>query len=155
MEVVSPDPEQAAPERGRWFGLDRLDGSALVTWCHATEDLDGLVARAREAGLDLGEIMEGSRRTAAGETLRWRMTDPWADRAGGVIPFFIDWGSSVHPGSMLRARCSFVGIEAEHPDSDVVRRWVDVLEVPMVVRNGVAPMLFATIRTPNGEVQIC
>ena len=35
MEVVSVDPDQPAPDRPRWFGLDTLETPRLVTWCAA------------------------------------------------------------------------------------------------------------------------
>lgn len=155
MEVVSPDPSQPAPDRPRWFGLDDLDGFRLVTWCQATSDLDGLVARAREAGLNLGAIREGRRRTEDGGVLSWRMTDPWADRAGGVLPFFIDWGESPHPGGMLEPQCALAGMAAEHPEVERVRTWVDLLGLELDVHRGPQPVLFATIRTPSGEVELC
>lgn len=155
MEVVSPDPSQPAPPRPRWFGLDHLEGFRLVTWCAAATDLESLVQRAHDAGLTLGSIREGQRRTESGEVLRWRMTDPWSDRAGGVLPFFIDWGDSPHPGGLLKPQCEYLGLAAEHPDADRVRRWVEVLGLEIDVHPGPQPVLFASIRTPTGEVELC
>lgn len=154
MEVVSVDPSQPSPARPRWFGLDTLDRPRLVTWCAAVHDLDGVVARGRAAGLDLGDPVQGSRRRPDGSVLAWSMTDPWADRAGGVIPFFIDWGDTVHPGTSLPAPCAFLGLRAEHPDPASVRAWCEALDLSLEVTRGDAARLIATIRTPHGVVEL-
>ena len=72
------------------------------------------------------------------------MTDPWADRAGGVIPFFIDWGETPHPGTVLPAACTFLDIRAEHPDAEQVRAWGSALGLDLDVTHGTAPRLVAT-----------
>ena len=154
MEVVSIDPEQPSPGRPRWFGLDTLDAPRLVTWCAAVDDLGALLERAQAAGLDLGEPMSGSRRRADGTLLTWRMTDPWADRAGGVIPFFIDWGETPHPGTVLSPECSFLGIRAEHPQADQVREWCSMLGLDIDVVRGEDVRLVATLDAPNGVVDL-
>ena len=154
MEVVSIDPSQPEPERPRWFGLDGLKTPRLITWCEAVDDLDWLLDQARTAGVDLGEPMEGSRRRDDGTILTWRMTDPWADRDGGVIPFFIDWGDSRHPGTVLAASCSFLSLRAEHPDADRVRGVCDALGLDIDVVRGDDVRLVATLDTPNGVVDL-
>lgn len=154
MEVVSIDRDQPPPERPRWFGLDALNAPRLVTWCAAAPDLDDLVERGRALGLDLGDPMSGSRRREDGSLLAWRMTDPWAERAGGVIPFFIDWGDTPHPGSVLAAQCSFLGLRARHPDAERVRRWCSALGVDIDVTRGDTVRLFATLDTPHGVVEL-
>jgi len=154
MEVVSFDPDQPAPDRPRWFGLDTLETPRLVTWCAAVTDLDDLVARARAVGVDLGEPMSGSRRREDGSRLAWRMTDPWAERAGGVIPFFIDWGNTPHPGTILPASCSFRKIRAEHPDAERVGECCRILGLDVDVAPGNEARLIATLDTPNGVVDL-
>jgi hypothetical protein len=154
MEVVSIDPEQPSPVRSRWFGLDTLDAPRLVTWCEAVDDLDRLLERARTVGIDLGEPMSGRRRREDGTLLTWRMTDPWAERAGGVIPFFIDWGDTPHPGTVLPTSCSFLGIRGEHPQADQVRDWCEALGLDIDVVRGEDVRLVATLDSPNGVVDL-
>ena len=154
MEVVGIDPNAPGPERGRWFGLDTLTRPRLVTWCAAVDDLDGFLARARVAGIDLGGPMIGSRRREDGTMLSWRMSDPWAGRAGGVLPFFTEWGSTPHPGTVLRAACTYQRIRAEHPDADRVRRWCETLGLDIDVTPGNDVRLIATLDTPNGLVDL-
>lgn len=154
LEVVSVDPDQPQPDRPRWFGLDDLREPRLVSWCSKSSDLDALVARGRAAGIELGDPVEGSRRRADGVELRWTFTDPWADRAGGVIPFFIDWGESEHPARSLPATCRFRGLRLEHPDASKVTGWLDALGLDMKVHRGHAARIVARIETPSGVVEL-
>ena len=159
MEVVSVDPEGPPPERERWFGLDALEVPRLVTWCAAVPtrvaaDLPSLIEAGRIAGVELGEIREGRRARADGSVLTWSMTDPWADRAGGVIPFFINWGDSPHPAERLSAAVRFTGVRVEHPDAERVATIMEALGLDTTVAEGHAPRVIATLETPNGTVDL-
>ena len=154
MEVVAIDPDQPAPSRPRWFGLDTLDRPRLVTWCARSSDLAGLVTRGREAGIDLGDPVHGSRERPDGSRFEWTFTDPWADRAGGVLPFFIDWATTEHPGRSLPALCTYRGLRIEHPDPASVRAWLETLGLDTPVTSAHAPRVFASIDTPNGLVEL-
>lgn len=154
LEVVSIDPGQPTPDRARWFGLDELTEARLVTWCARSPDLRALVERGREAGIDLGEAVEGSRQRPDGSRLEWTFSDPWADRAGGVVPFFIDWGDTRHPAADLPRACTLPGLRVEHPDPSRVGRWMRALGLETPVTHGEAPRVVATLGTPNGVVEL-
>ena len=154
MEIVSVDPDQPPPDRPRWFGLDTLLEPRLATWCVQSCDLEGLVERGLAAGIDLGVTSVGGRERPDGSTLSWTVTDPWADRASGVIPFFIDWGDTAHPGAGLSASCSFLDLRVEHPEAEEVARWMRVLGLDVPVVEGEAPRVIATIETPRGVVEV-
>lgn len=154
MEVVAIDPDQPAPDGPRWFGLDDIREPKLVTWCAKGSGLAELVTRGRAAGIDLGAPIEGSRERPDGTRLEWTFTDPWAERAGGVVPFFIDWGRTRHPAMDLSALCTFRGLRIEHPDPDAVRGWLDALALDTPVALAHAPGIFASIDTPNGLVEL-
>jgi len=154
MEVVAIDPDRPAPDGARWFGLDDLTSPRLVTWCAKGSRLERLAERGRAAGIELGAPMGGSRERPDGSRLEWTFTDPWAERAGGVIPFFIDWGTTAHPGLDLPALCTFLGLRIEHPDPIQVRLWLDALGLDTPVTSAHAPRVFASIETPNGLVEL-
>lgn len=155
LEIIAVDPEQPAPSRPRWFGVDDLTEPGLVTWCaKATHGLGPLIARGREAGLDLGEVVEGSRRRPDGSLLSWTFSDPWARRAGGVVPFFIDWGGSPHPSDDLPAVCTLHALRVEHPEPGRVEGWLGAVGLDMPVSEGDAPRVVASVETPNGIVEL-
>lgn len=154
MEVVAPDPDQPEPSGPRWFGLDDLPRRRLVSWCVKSADLLDTVERGRAAGIDLGELKTGGRVTPDGSRLAWTFSDPWADRAGGVIPFFIDWGDTSHPARSLGQPCTFQSVRLEHPDADMVRRWCTALALDVQVDTGERPAVIARIDSPNGLVEL-
>lgn len=155
LEIIAVDPEQRDPARPRWFGLDDLTEPTLVTWCaRASRSLERLIARGRRAGIDLGDAVEGSRRRPDGSLLSWTFSDPWAPRAGGVIPFLIDWGPSPHPSDDLPAVCSLHALRLEHPQPEDVRAWLAALGLDTPVSRGHAPRVVASLETLNGIVEL-
>ncbi|NNF11641.1 MAG: VOC family protein [Gemmatimonadetes bacterium] len=154
LEVVAPDPSQPAPSRPRWFGLDDLDTPRLASWCVRAGDLQEAIQAARRAGLDLGEPTSGSRKRPDGSTLSWTFTDPWLDRAGGVIPFCIDWAGSPHPSDTMPEECACLDVRVEHPRAAEVEPMLRALGLDTSVSNGHAPRLVARLQTPNGIVDL-
>ena len=69
LEIIGPDPDQPQPAGGRWFGIDRLTTSRIVTWAIRTADINGSVAAAKALGYDPGQPTSMSRRTDAGDVL--------------------------------------------------------------------------------------
>lgn len=92
LEVISIDPEAAAPESPRWFGLDRFTGiPRLVNWVARTQSIHGLPAP-DEPVLDM---QRGD--------FRWRFAAP-ADgrpRLAGTVPALIQWQDGGHPCNRL------------------------------------------------------
>ena len=154
LEVVSVDPDQPPPPRPRWFGLDDLPEPRLVTWCVKAPELERVMTDARKAGLDLGEAVEGSRERPDGSVLTWTFSDPRADRGGGVVPFFIDWGAGAHPADDLPAACACVDVRLEHPEPARIAAWLEALGLDTEVSGGHAPRVIATLDTPNGIVEL-
>ena len=154
LEVMAPDPELAAPDRGRLFRLDELDSPRLVAWALRREDIEETAARARDRGVELGPVREGSRQQPDGASLTWRLTDPYATPAGGVVPFLIAWGTTRHPARDAPEGGSLTELRAEHPDPESVREDLRALGVEIRVEEGDRPRLVATIRTGKGPVEI-
>lgn len=154
LEVVAPDPRQPQPSGPRWFGLDDLSAPRLVTWCVRAGDLHAAISAVGRAGVSLGRPREGSRERPDGSTLSWTFTDPWADRAGGTVPFCIDWGGGAHPSETLPAECGCLGVRVEHPEAETVGVALRALGLDTSVSTGHAPRVFARLETPNGIVEL-
>ncbi len=154
LEIIAPDPAQPEPDRPRWFGIDDLDAPRLVTWCAAMPRPREAVALAAEVGLELGQVLAGSRRNPDGAELRWEVSDPRADRAGGVLPFFIDWLQTPHPGRGPDRGVELVRLRAEHPDPKRVATWARALRLPLHVVEGPEPRLRARLRLATGDVEL-
>jgi ketosteroid isomerase-like protein len=154
LEIVAPDPEQPKPEGPLWLNLDRLDAPRLATWAARAGDLDRLAAEAARAGVNLGPVLAGSRRRPDGVLLAWTCTDPKTLIADGLVPFFIDWGQTPHPARSAVSGVTLVGLRAEHPEPERVRKILHQLQIDLPVEKGAAPALIATLETARGRVEL-
>jgi hypothetical protein len=154
LEILAPDPEQPAPPRPRWFGLDGLRAPRLVAWAANASNLDGLADRARREGIALPPVVSGSRRRPDGSRLDWRFTDPHLLPEGSVLPFFLDWGDSPHPAASAPRGARLTGLRAEHPDPAGVRDALARLGVPLPVAEAPQPAIVATIEGARGRVEL-
>ena len=154
LEIIGPDPEQPEPDGPRRFQIDELSAPRLVTWAVRGTDLQQIASDAKQYGIDLGEIHSGNRRQPDGRLLSWRLTDPLVARESGIVPFYIDWGETIHPATAIDKRCSLLALRAEHPDAERVQKMLSALHLDVPVRSGVTPLLVATINTPHGVVDL-
>jgi hypothetical protein len=150
LEVVGPDPEQPAPDLPRPFGLDELTTPRLVAWAIRAADLDDRVARARARGHDPGVAEPMSRRTSAGELLRWRLTPIRV----GPVPFLIDWGTTAHPADSDLPVAALVSFTAADPEPDEVRSRLEPLGARLDVCYAERPALTAVLAGPDGPVTL-
>ena len=153
LEIIAPDPELAAPEEGRPFDVDTLTEPALMTWAARHPDPGSAVEALREAGLETGPVLPGRRRRPDGSVLSWSLTDPAAARAGGVVPFLIDWSGSRHPADDLTHAVELVGLELRHPDPGSIRRILGVLGLEIPVSAGTAPGVRATLARGSARIR--
>jgi hypothetical protein len=86
--------------------------------------------------------------------LRWRLTDPGAMVEAGLIPFLIDWGTSLHPALSSPRGPALLSLRAEHPSVERVERAASVLGLDLSVSNASHPRLIARLRTKRGEVDL-
>ncbi|MEO5880235.1 MAG: VOC family protein, partial [Candidatus Eisenbacteria bacterium] len=69
LEIIGPDGERPPPLEARPAGIDTLRTARLTDWAATSTDLAHDVARARQAGMELGNPQTGSRRRADGSLL--------------------------------------------------------------------------------------
>lgn len=152
LEIIAPDPEHSPRTGERPFGLDRPGPSRLVGWAAKATAIGRLRAAATQRGVPLGEAQSGSRQRPDGTLLSWTLTDLRCVIAGGIIPFFIDWGQSPHPASTAAAGATLMRLRAEHPNPSPVREMLRGFSLPMSVATGPVPALIAEIDCPKGRV---
>jgi hypothetical protein len=154
LEIIGPDPDQPAPARPRTFGIDDLKAPRLAAWVAKGTHLEDLARDAASRGVRLGEVISGSRRRPDGVLLSWRYTDPRTVVAEGIVPYFIDWGSSPHPAATAASGVTLTGLRAEHPDAPRVHQMLRQLGLDLPVKRGPAPALIATLSTSKGVVEL-
>ncbi|MET9632787.1 VOC family protein [Lentzea sp. NPDC006480] len=143
LEIIAPDPGQPDPELPRPFGVDGVTEPRLVGWAITCDDIvrarDGAAAR----GFDPGQVIDGQRRTASGEVLRWRLTSNAL--VGGVVPFLISWGDTPSPALSAPGGLVLESLHAEHPDPALIAGQFAALGTDVEVRLGSVPALVAQI----------
>jgi hypothetical protein len=156
FEILGPDPDQPPPEKPRWLGVDEPAGARLTAWVARAADLSGLARRAEAAGIRLGEVLAGSRRRADGSLLSWKLTEPHAltEADDGLVPFFIDWGTSSHPSESAPGGITLVALRGEHPRPGDAATLLGNLGLELPVTKGDRAALIAVLQTPKGLVEL-
>jgi len=154
LEIIGPDPEQPTPAMPRPFGIDDLKEPRLVTWAAKGKNLEQLSSEARRGGVTLGDVIPGSRRRSDGVLLSWRYTDPRTVVGDGIVPFFIDWGTTPHPAATAAQGASLVGLRAEHPNAEQVQKALGHLALSLRVQPGPRATLIATVSGRQGQVEL-
>lgn len=151
LEIIGPDPEQPDPDEPRSFGIDDLEAHRVVTWCARQHDLGSVVAAGAAVGLGYTEPV-AMRRVAPDVTLDWHLSLPTGDTEGGILPFFIDWGDSVHPSSTAAAGLAVVNIHGVHPEPDRVTTLLAALGESLRVIEGAQARFVVELAGPAGSV---
>jgi hypothetical protein len=154
LEIIGPDPEQPKPAGRRRFGIDELNAPRIVRWVAKGTELETFAAAAADKGVKLGAVIPGSRRRPDGVVLAWRYTDPATEVGDGLVPFFIDWGTSPHPSATAARGATLIAVRAEHPDAERMQKMLDVLGLDLRIQKGSAPAIIATIDSPKGRVEL-
>lgn len=153
LEVISVNPQAAAPTRPRWFMLDSLRPSSapsLAAWVARTSDIHGTTAACSESLGDIEPMRRGK--------LNWLMTAPagGALPLGGVAPVLIEWQTEAHPSASLEDHgLSLAKLELFHPEAERISRMLLSIgfEGPLSVSlpdGDQTPGLVAHIHTPHG-----
>ena len=154
LEVIAPDPGLPDPEGPRPFGVDDLTEPRLATWALKSRAPKADARAVRAAGFDLGPVRSGTRRRPDGTGLSWMLTDPAAERAGGVIPFLIEWADGAHPSETLEHPVELLGLDAAHPEPERIRSALGALGADLDLTPGPRPALRARLRCPAGQVEL-
>lgn len=154
LEVIGPDPESALGHPPAIFGIDRLSAPRLVTWAAKGKGLNALTASARSQGIELGAPSPGTRLRPDGTRVNWELTDPFQARAGGILPFFIDWRQEQHPAAIAETDAELLGFSAQHPDPEGVAAQLRHLGIELEISPGPVPTLVATLQTRDGAVDL-
>jgi Glyoxalase-like domain len=147
LEVIATDPSQPAPDRPRWFGLDRFSGPARLTnWVVRSDDL----------AADLTDAPKGSGTPVALQRgqYHWQMAVP----PDGVLPFdgacpaLIQWQGPHHPSQALPdSSVRLVRLDIAHPQADALNAALAhrFRDDRVVIAEGPLAMQ-ATFATPHG-----
>lgn len=152
LEIMAPDPAAASlPERSL-FGLRELSAPRLVTWVLRRGPIEESAELVDAAGVAMGQVLPGMRQRPDGSIISWKLTDPYADRLGGAVPFLITWGDSIHPALTAPRIGTLASLAIESPWVERLERALRTLDLTVPVTQAPRTQLYATIRTPSGDV---
>jgi hypothetical protein len=153
LELVTVvDPEEArTSDFGRWIASMLGDGPS-TGWVVRTDDIAGTAHR-----LHL-DVAEGSRRTASGSVLRWRLAGVGEAAASPWLPFFIEWEpGSPYPGA-ADVRHPVGGVSLRElrvaGDGAALMGWLGTDELPVLLSDGDAGPTAVVLATDAGDVVV-
>lgn len=152
LQIVGVDVDLVEPEADiSFWGLDTIYAPTVRTFAVHSVDPEGALLRAVAAGIDLGPLELGARRSPKGDLLTWRLTRPLTADPTGVLPFLMDWGNSVSPAESTAAHVDLVDFRLTHPNPVELRRLLEVLETDPRVVEGNFASLALTVAGPAGQ----
>ena len=152
LEIIGPDPLQ--PEtRAVWFGIDQLTTPKLVTWAVRVDALENFLKEI-SPNPNLGNVRSGSRKTPAGTTLSWQLTEPQLAHGVGLIPFLIEWNSHEHPADSAIAGPRLVQLRIEHPEPELIHQQLESLKLEVAIEQSSTPALVAIFEGANDLIEL-
>src|ERR1700743_590952 len=149
LEIIAPDPNQPKSEDAR--DLKKLNGPKLIGWAAHPGNLDEFALTLKRAGIEAAAPKPGSRKRPDGQVLNWR-TLVLQDDAGGLLPFFIEWGEgTTHPSVDAPQGCELMLFEATSPDTQGLPRRADGMNLDLIVLGSTTPHLVAGIIGKSGK----
>ena len=146
--AVVDEQEAAGSVFGSWVARAGPVLAQPLGWAVRTHELDDVAAR---LGLT---VTAGSRPTADGRVLRWRVAGLDQSAADPSLPFFLAWERGTpFPG---RARASDMRIaEVEvGGDPDRLADWLGPHDLPLAIRRGTPAVRSVRLAGPGGEVVV-
>ncbi len=144
LEAIAIDPNAPAPQRTRWFDLDRFAGKPRLTnWICRVPDI--------EASLALFPDGVGTPIYLTRGALRWRMAVPPNGRLpfDNLFPALIQWQGDLHPAQMLQdSGCSLRRLVVYHPDAMGLAQHLGALDLVAFDTGPVS--MRAEFDTPHG-----
>jgi hypothetical protein len=155
LEIIGPDVEHPAdPGNVPPFGVADLTAPRLITWAVHPTDPEATVTALAAEGVAIGPLLPMSRRTPRGDLLAWRLAVAIPAPFGGVLPFVVDWGRTVHPArNPEMPQATLRSLTASHPDPAAVEHALRAMRVKLTVVDG-PPELCAVVDTPGGPLTL-
>lgn len=152
LEILAPRPNGKVVD---WLQvLEEKSRLTPVMWVVGSEDLDETVVTLTGIGVELGEPVSGSRRTADQSILRWSLVRPTEPLLARSV-FFIEWSrGSIHPSRTSPEGCSLVTLEIADPEPQRLRSLTDALGLSVAIYESSEPFIEVLLRGPNGIVRL-
>jgi Glyoxalase-like domain len=154
LEIIAPDSQQAGGASPLLDTLKKLSEPRLVGWAAHPKNIEALAARLKRYGIAADGPTPGSRKRPDGKELHWRTLN-LRDDAGGLLPFFIEWGAdSIHPSADAPSGCQLLRLELLTPDPSALAKLTAQLALGTAIAKAAIPQLHAVIQGPQGTLSV-
>lgn len=144
LELIGPDPHATSPgDLARRAAA--VDGAEVWGFAVAQPELETLAEMAPSLQLQATELRDGSRLTADGTLLRWRLLGLSSPTLGGLVPFGIDWLDTPHPSLTAPQGAWLESWHVAHPDPGAVEMLYFNLGLEVPVQSGLRPEIVVVL----------
>lgn len=154
FELLAIDSDNSEIVSPRWMGIDLIQKPQLTRWALKSEDFEKDLSILQKANPLLAKAYIGSRKTADGSFLNWKMSLPQPQPEIEILPFLLDWQDSVHPTESMPQNCKLVELSATHPDPSSFKKTFELLDFDLKITASAIISLSAKIETPKGVITI-
>ena len=119
----------------------------LAAFAIRVADLERVACLAIHLGLQVDGPRDYSRFRSDGAAIRWRLLQLYGHGYGDYVPFFIDWGTTVHPSAVEPSQTDVASFAVDHPSEGLANLYC-LLGIPVTIRQG-EPRMTLTLRTPH------
>ena len=166
LEIIAPDPQQHGGSHVAEL-VSQLKEPRLVGWAAHPGDITALAAKLKSAGIAAEGPTPGSRKRPDGKVLHWQTLN-LADDANGLLPFFIQWGSSsvpaspeqkmsddtVHPSADAPSGCQLLRFELLTPEPAALAKTAAQLGLDAPIIKSDSAKLRAVIAGSKGHLDL-
>jgi len=155
LEIIAPDPQQSGGTSPLLDRLKRPGEPRLVGWAaHLRNNIEAFAGKLRQDGIEASGPTPGSRKRPDGKELHWQ-TLTLKDDAGGLLPFFIEWGANtVHPSNDAPSGCQLLRFELDTPDPATLAVVTAKLRLDAILIKNAAARLRAVIKGPKNSLEL-
>lgn len=151
LEIIGRSPDSDSHEQDLPFRIGQLSRPVVATWALRTPNIETVREAASDLGFETGTEVYLSRQTPDGRELRWQLTPPYPEPSG-VVPFLIDWGTTLSPAVAGLPAVDVSRFSARHPDPNRIEALLRGLGTNLQVCQGRTSGLSLRVETPKGTV---
>lgn len=138
------------------MGIDLLSKNQVTRWALKSNHLEKDSTVLQKHNPQMGEIQQGTRNTADGSFLQWKLTLPLSAPEVEIVPFVLNWNfSKKHPSELLpNMGCTLIELFATHPNPELFETVFRELDCNFRIKKSASISIQLKLKTPNGIVEI-
>jgi hypothetical protein len=150
LEIIAKDPKQKEIPH-YWIPAHREKSTKLIGWASTHSSLDFLT---RTYDNYLGAHASMQRGKLDGTRIEWEMSYPRFEIYDGLVPFFINWKESIHPGATLHTSGQISSFSLKHPDYTGLQQALTSLGFDIQVEHASQAEILCTLTVGSQEIQL-